>query len=77
MVLFYPVLFLSGTTIPRQAFPPTLRSFSEFLPLTHVVELVRGLWFGQAWSEHLTAVAVLVGMLVMGTAISARTFRWE
>jgi len=77
MVIFYPNLFLSGATIPRKIFPQALHSFSKFLPLTHVVDLLQGLWFGDAWSEHLTEVAVLSGLLVVGVVVSAKAFRWE
>jgi len=77
MVLFYPMLFLSGATIPLQELPEAIRSFSKFLPLTHVVTLLQGLWFGEPWSDHLTEVAVLVGILVAGAVAMAWTFRWE
>jgi len=77
MVIFYPMLFLSGAAIPREMFPETIRSFSNFLPLTHVVTLLQGLWFGESWGEHLTEIAVLLVVLTTGVAVSARTFRWE
>ena len=77
MVIFYPMLFLSGATIPREMFPETIRSFSNFLPLTHVVTLLQGLWFGEGWGEHLTEIVVLLVVLTTGVAVSARTFRWE
>jgi ABC-2 type transport system permease protein len=77
MVLLYPMLFLSGAGFPRELLPEGIRKISMFLPLTYVVNLLRGLWIGEAWSAHLTEVAVLVGLLVVGVLISARTFRWE
>ncbi len=77
MIIYFPMLFLSGATIPRDAMPKTIQHFSEYLPLTHVVTLLRGLWFGEAWGKHLTEVGVLVGMLIIGVLISAKTFRWE
>lgn len=58
-------------------FPKTLRLVSRMLPLTYVVDLLQGLWFGEAWGNHLTEVAVLAVMLVVGVAMSAKTFRWE
>lgn len=77
MVLFYPMMFLSGAGLPLEILPEGLRSASRFLPLTHVVTLVRGLWAGDPWGQHLTEVGVLLGILVVGAAVSARTFRWE
>jgi len=75
MALFYPMLFLGGGGMPRELLPATMRRLSEFLPLTHVNILVNDLWAGNGWS--LTSVVVLLAILVVGLAISARAFRWE
>jgi len=77
MVLFYPMIFLSGATIPREIIPETVRTYAQILPLTHVVNLLRGLWTGDPWSSHFTEVGVLLGLLAAGVIISAKTFRWE
>ena len=77
MVLFYPNLFLSGAAMPKEMFPDSVRLVSRMMPLTYVVDLLQGLWFGEAWSKQLTAVGVLAGMLIVGVVLSARTFRWE
>jgi ABC-2 type transport system permease protein len=77
MVLFYPMLFLSGAAIPREVMPETIQQYAKALPLTHVVSLLRGLWIGESWGQHLTEAGVLVAMTVVGVIISAKTFRWE
>ena len=77
MVLFYPMIFLSGATIPREALPQTIKQYSQILPLTHVVTLMRGFWIGDSWSKHFTEVGILSALLVIGVIISAKTFRWE
>jgi ABC-2 type transport system permease protein len=77
MVIFYPMMFLSGASIPLEVMPEGVRRISDFLPLTHVVTLLRGLWFGEGWGEHLTEVIILGGILVVGAGLAARFFRWE
>lgn len=77
MALFFPMIFLSGATLPWEIFPEGVRAVGRALPLTHVVQLLQGLWFGEAWSEHIVQVGVLAATLVAGVIISARTFRWE
>jgi hypothetical protein len=42
-----------------------------------VVTLLRGLWIGDPWSQHMTEVVVLAGIVVVGVAIAVKTFRWE
>lgn len=77
MVIFYPMLFLSGAGMPLEMLPDGVRKFSNFLPLTHVVTLLRGLWIGEAWSQHTSEVIILASLLVIGVLLSAKTFRWE
>jgi ABC-2 type transport system permease protein len=77
MVIFYPMMFLSGAAIPLEILPDTIQRIAEFLPLTYVVRLLRGLWFGDAWREHLLETAVLGGVLMVCAALAARFFRWE
>jgi ABC-2 type transport system permease protein len=77
MVLAYPMMFLSGSTIPLENMPESVRRFAEFLPLTHVVTLLRGLWNGDALSMHGADIAILAFVLVVGAAIAARAFRWR
>lgn len=77
MVLLYPMLFLSGAGFPRELLPEAIKKISTYLPLTYVVNLLRGLWIGDAWSQHITEVIVLAAMLVIGLLISVKTFRWE
>ncbi|MDI7276451.1 MAG: ABC transporter permease [Anaerolineae bacterium] len=77
MVVFYPMLFLSGAGMPRELLSESIRRFSVVLPLTHVVTLLRGLWAGDPWSRHWSEVVILAAILLAGTAVSARIFRWE
>ncbi len=54
-----------------------VRAVSNFIPLTNVVTLMRGLWAGESWGRHPVELAVLGGILVVGLAASASFFRWE
>ncbi len=77
MVLLYPMLILSGAAWPRELMPATVQKISSFVPLTYVVNLLRGLWMGESWNAHLLDAGILVVMLLLGMIISTRTFRWE
>ena len=77
MILFYPMLFLSGAALPREILPESMRQIAQILPLTHVVNLLRGLWVGDTWAVHFKEVAVLSLVTVVGVAISAKIIRWE
>ena len=75
MALLYPMLFLSGAGLPREILPDTLVKVGNFLPLTHVVELMKDVWYDNSW--NLTSLAVVIGMMLVAGAVSVRTFRWE
>jgi ABC-2 type transport system permease protein len=77
MIMLYPMLIFSGAAWPRELMPVAIQNIADFIPLTYVVNLLRGLWSGEAWSLHLVDVGVLVGMLLFGIFISVKTFRWE
>lgn len=77
MVLLYPMLILSGAAWPRELMPATIQKVSAFVPLTYVVNLLRGLWIGQSWGDNLLNFSVLTIMLLLGILVSAKTFRWE
>ena len=77
MVLLYPMMFLSGAFFPVELLPAAVQKVSAFMPLTYVVNLLRGLWSGQPWGDHLLDVGVLAGMLVLGLIVSVKAFRWE
>jgi len=75
MALFFPMLFLSGSAMPIEILPKGMRAFAEFLPLTHVVELLKGIWFGQGWD--LKSASILAAMLIVCAIASTKTFRWQ
>ena len=77
MVLLYPMMFLSGAFFPVELLPAAVQKVSAFTPLTYVVNLLRGLWTGQPWGDHLLDAGVLAGMLLLGIIVSLKTFRWE
>lgn len=77
MLLLYPMLILSGAAWPRELMPVAIHKISSYIPLTYVVNLLRGLWLGEPWGDHLLDVGILCGLLLIGIIISVRTFRWE
>ncbi|WP_445954554.1 ABC transporter permease [Thauera sp. SDU_THAU2] len=46
-----PMMFVSGVFFPREQLPALIRSLSDWLPLSHAVELVRPLFMDQVAGE--------------------------
>lgn len=76
-LIIYPMIGLSGLFMPVTSLPPMMQAVARALPFTYAVSLLRGIWHGDGWSSHLGDVAVLVLMIVVLLALSARVFRWE
>ncbi|HYD75645.1 ABC transporter permease [Ramlibacter sp.] len=74
-----PMMFLSGVFFPREQLPGVLRAASDWLPLTHAVELVRPLFMDQ-WPQrpllHLLALAgYAVAAFGAALVLTRRRFR--
>jgi ABC-2 type transport system permease protein len=76
-IILYPMVGLSGLFVPVTALPPALQALTRVLPMTYAVSLLQGIWKGEAWSAHLTDIAALALVCVVGIALSAKLFRWE
>ena len=76
-ILLYALLAISGIFFPIDALPAAWRAVALASPLTHGVDLLRGLWTGAGWAEHWVGVAALLANLAICTALSRRIFRWE
>lgn len=76
-VLYFPMLFLSGATLPLRFMPDVIISISKFLPLTYGVELLQGLWLGGSLLEYLPQIGILLGVFILFGTISLITFKWE
>ena len=77
MFLSFGMMFISGAGMPLELMPESLRRVSDFMPLTYVVVLMRGVWKGDPLSAHPLPLLVLVGMAALCAALSSRVFRWE
>ncbi|MBL0386961.1 ABC transporter permease [Tumebacillus sp. ITR2] len=78
MVLMYPMMFLSGSTIPLSTLPKAMQILSNFIPMTYSVELMRKAWTGELWtSASIRPIAVLLGILIVGAFIGAKRFKWD
>lgn len=50
MLLFQPMLLLSGASFPLSMFPDWIRFVSQLIPMTHVVEIMRLGWRGELFT---------------------------
>ncbi len=76
MVLFYPMMFLSGVTFPLDLFPAWLQRLANIWPMTHMYRLLLAVWLERPLERPpLASTLMLVGMIMLG-GLALRRFRW-
>ncbi|MGN0622665.1 MAG: ABC transporter permease [Oscillospiraceae bacterium] len=76
-LVYFPMLFLSGATIPYELFPRGLQKVADVLPLTQGIKLMKAVSMGSQLENVWKIIVLLVGIAVICTAISVKVFRWE
>jgi ABC-2 type transport system permease protein len=73
-----PMLFLSGIFFPTSVMPDFLRPVANALPLTYLADALRQVMVS-ATPDHsmITNALVLLGWLIVSSALAIRYFRWE
>jgi len=69
---FFVNLFLSGATFPREIMPNGLQLFSDLLPLTHAVNLLKGAWLKEGLIFLSLIYLICLTALVIGFGLRGR-----
>ena len=72
--IFFPMLYASGTMIPRELLPESLRRVGDWTPLAPVVQSLRSTW--TSGDFDVARVLVLLGIAVVAGGVAARLLRW-
>lgn len=73
-LLWFPIMFLAGLWVPREAMPPTLQAISGYTPVGAAAEALQDAWFGAA--PTLTSMTVMAVSALVAGAVAAKLFRW-
>lgn len=76
-LVYFPMLFLSGATIPYELFPSGLQKVASVLPLTQGIKLMKAVSMGTQTEQAGKIVFLLVGITLICSIISIMSFRWE
>jgi imidazolonepropionase-like amidohydrolase/ABC-type multidrug transport system permease subunit len=77
-LLYMPMLFLSGATIPAAMLPKWAQTVAEFMPAAYLVTGFQGIFFrNQTLLDNLVPVGALLLTVVLGTFLAMLLFRWE
>jgi len=76
--IWFPLLFLSGATVPFPMLPLWLQKIGLFLPATHLVTGLQVVMIGGAsLTRAMWEVLALAGGTALAFFVSTKLFRWE
>lgn len=76
-VVYFPMLFLSGATMPLETMPDSIKDIAEYIPLTHAVKLMKAAWAGKSLTDYDTSIIVLAAITVVCIIVSVVFFSWD
>lgn len=74
-LFYFVMIFLSGATMPDTLFPDTIKVIAKLLPMTYAVDLMQGIFNGNALSQHTTELCVLGILSAVFTVVGAFLYR--
>ena len=76
-IVYFPMLFLSGATIPFSILPKGVQYVSNILPLTQGIKLLKGFALGLENTSIITPLIVLSISTIITVLLSIKLFKWE
>jgi imidazolonepropionase-like amidohydrolase/ABC-type multidrug transport system permease subunit len=77
-LLYLPMLFLSGATIPSAMLPKWAQTVGEFLPAARMVKSFQNVLFrNEGLTNNWTTIGALALTVVVGIFLAVQLFRWE
>ncbi|HXA65127.1 MAG TPA: amidohydrolase family protein [Bryobacteraceae bacterium] len=77
-LLYFPMLFLSGATIPISILPNWVQILAQFIPATYLMTGMQSiLGRNETLAQNWTAAGALALTTVLGTFLGVKLFRWE
>jgi len=76
-LFYFPMLFLSGATVPYEIMPKTMQSVVSILPLTQGIKLLKNYSLGIPVTGLLQQVCLLGGIALICIVVSVKIFKWE
>jgi imidazolonepropionase-like amidohydrolase/ABC-type multidrug transport system permease subunit len=77
-LFYFPMLFLSGVTIPITVMPVWLQTVAQFIPMTYFTTGLQPILRGkETLFDNLPSVGALALTAAVGTLLAVKLFRWE
>lgn len=76
-LLYFPMLVISGTTLPVEVMPQAMQKVVSLFPLTQGITLMKHSFLGISTGTVWIPVTVMIVVILLCTGLAIRFFRWE
>ncbi len=76
-LLYFPMLIFSGATLPYEIMPKPLQMFSNILPMTQGIKLLKAASLGLPMDSVLIPIVVIIILALICIGVSLKAFKWE
>ena len=76
-LVYFPMLFLSGATIPYELFPKGVQLVADVMPLGMGIRLMKAAGMWTTAQAVLLQIIILILIAVVCSLVAVKTFRWE
>lgn len=76
-LIYFPMIFFSGATIPYEVMPKAAQNVMDFLPLTQGIKLLKSVALNIPNNHVPFQIGVMLGCGVICVLISIFSFRWD
>jgi len=76
-LIYFPMFFLSGATVPYEIMPKGLQFVADIMPLTHGIILLKSISLGGSISDYVLTITILILLTIICMITSVKTFRYD
>ncbi len=76
-LLYFPMLIFSGATLPYEIMPKPLQIFSNILPMTQGIKLLKAASLGLPMDSVLLPIIAIIILAIICIGVSLKAFKWE
>lgn len=76
-VLYFPMLIFSGTTLPFEVMPETMKKTVRLFPMTQGIQLMKAAFLGVPLQNVWLPVLVMLSITVVCFSVAVKYFKWE
>lgn len=76
-LLYFPMLFLSGATVPFEIMPKVLQNISSIFPMTQGIKLLKNTSLGLSSGDMHIQIIIMAVVSVICIALSIKFFKWD